>query len=165
MAFGGSADDRRSERRTAARPLDRVSSAADARRPGDRPAVPRLSRPGGEAAFADARRLAQPTYLAVGLALGSLYAALARDQASLTERSDADGSRDRTGSAVLSSLGRHVPRPCEDQTGDFVEGMALLFDGVAAYRKRGRWCDCPVSLPRSQKRMRCLGKHRRRPIC
>jgi DNA-binding winged helix-turn-helix (wHTH) protein/predicted ATPase len=101
-----------------------------------------------EAAIADARRLAQPTYLAVGLALGSLSAALARDQASLTERSDAlMAVATEQGLPFFQAWAAMFRGHAKVIQGDVMEGMALLRGGVAAYRKTGAvmWLPCLIA--------------------
>ena len=102
-----------------------------------------------EAAIADARRLAQPTYLAVGLALGSLYSALARDQASLIERSDAlMAVATEQGLPFYQAWAATFRGHAKVRQGDVAQGMALLCGGVDAYRKTGAvmWLPCFIAL-------------------
>jgi predicted ATPase len=102
-----------------------------------------------EAAIADARRLAQPTYLAVGLALGSLYSALARDQAGLIERSDElMAVATEQGLPFYQAWAATFRGHAKVRQGDAAQGMALLRGGVAAYRKTGAvmWLPCFIAL-------------------
>jgi DNA-binding winged helix-turn-helix (wHTH) protein/predicted ATPase len=102
-----------------------------------------------EAAIADARRLVQPTYLAVGLALGSLHSALARDQPGLTERSDAlMAVASEQGLPFYQAWAAMFRGHAKVRQGDVAEGMALLRGGEAAYRRTGAvmWLPCFIAL-------------------
>jgi TolB-like protein/DNA-binding winged helix-turn-helix (wHTH) protein/predicted ATPase/Tfp pilus assembly protein PilF len=89
-------------------------------------------------AIADARRLAHPTSLAVGLALGALQASLVGDHATMEQRAGelATVSTEQ-GLPYYSAWSAIFRGRAKALNGDAEAGIALLREGLAAYRDTG----------------------------
>jgi predicted ATPase len=91
-----------------------------------------------DAAIADARRLAHPTSLAVSLALGALQLSLAGDYAALATRADElTAVAAEQGLPFYQAWGAIHRGRAKVGRGETAEGIALLADGIAAYRATG----------------------------
>ena len=90
------------------------------------------------ACIADARKLAHPTSLAVSLAIGALLLALSGDNATLKKRADQlVAVATEQGLPFYHAWGAIFRGRAKVNDGDVAEGIALLRDGVAAYRATG----------------------------
>jgi predicted ATPase len=90
------------------------------------------------ACIADARTLAHPTSLAVSLAIGALLLALSGDNATLKQRADQlVAVATEQGLPFYQAWGAIFRGRAKVNDGDVAEGIALLRDGVAAYRATG----------------------------
>ena len=90
------------------------------------------------ACIADARKLAHPTSLAVSLAIGALLLALSGDTATLKKRADQlVAVATEQGLPFYHAWGAIFRGRAKVNDGDVMEGIALLRDGVAAYRATG----------------------------
>lgn len=89
-------------------------------------------------AIADARRLAHPTSLAVGLALGALQASLVGDHATMEQRANelATVSTEQ-GLPYYAAWSAIFRGRAKALNGDVAEGIALMREGLAAYRGTG----------------------------
>ncbi|MDQ0466726.1 DNA-binding winged helix-turn-helix (wHTH) protein/predicted ATPase [Caulobacter ginsengisoli] len=90
------------------------------------------------AAIAEARRLAHPTSLAVGLAIGALQASLAEDGEALDLRaSELAVVASEQGLPFYQAWAAIYQGRAKVQAGDVAGGIALLQGGLAAYRATG----------------------------
>ncbi len=88
--------------------------------------------------IADARKLAHPTSLAVSLAIGALLLALSGDNATLKKRADQlVAVATEQGLPFYHAWGAIFRGRAKVNDGDVADGIALLRDGVAAYRATG----------------------------
>ncbi len=90
------------------------------------------------ACIADARKLGHPTSLAVSLAIGALLLALSGDNATLKQRADQlVAVATEQGLPFYHAWGAIFRGRAKVNDGEVAEGIALLRDGVAAYRATG----------------------------
>ncbi|MFO1157766.1 MAG: AAA family ATPase [Reyranellaceae bacterium] len=89
-------------------------------------------------AIADARRLAHPTSLAVGLALGALQASLVGDHATMEQRAnELTTVAAEQGLPYYSAWGAILRGRAQALNGDVQGGIALMREGLEAYRNTG----------------------------
>ena len=90
------------------------------------------------AAIAEARRLAHPPSLAVGLALGAVLLSLVGDNAALDERADQlVAVATEQGFPFWRAMGTIYRGWVKVKNGDVAEGISLLRSGSTAYRATG----------------------------